>query len=211
MRFKEKVSKKNINFLLIAALAIGIIVIVTQMANVGSQKNQNQSAQNTDLNQSANTTDNSNIKNTSMTSLSKPLGVTNSTSNETKPLGVTNSTSNETKPLGVTDYKGFNNTNLKYSNETTNLQTVKEPNKGQSLKKLSVENKDNNDKNSKDKGFLLQKDEKVPTLSDKIIKKTKDKTTDKPKHIHKSINQKDKNTDSNKPTDTNLNDFSNPS
>ncbi|MGN6350458.1 MAG: hypothetical protein ACTHL3_03225, partial [Candidatus Nitrosocosmicus sp.] len=98
MRFKEKVSKKNINFLLIAALAIGIIVIVTQMANVGSQKNQNQSAQNTDLNQSANTTDNSNIKNTSMARLSKPLAVTNSTSNETKPVAVTNSTSNETKP-----------------------------------------------------------------------------------------------------------------
>ncbi|MGN6623056.1 MAG: hypothetical protein ACTHKK_02840, partial [Candidatus Nitrosocosmicus sp.] len=69
----------------------------------------------------------------------------------------------------------------------------------------------NNNKNSKDKGFLPQKDEKVPSISDKIIKKTKDKNTDKPKHVHKSINQKNKDTDSNNPADTNLNDFSKPS
>ena len=205
MRFKEKRSKRNINFLLIAALSIGIIVVITQMTNVGSQKNENQIAKNNELNQSNKTISNLNIPNASNANLTKPLAVTNSTDNVTKPLAATNYN------------KGFNNIVSKY--KSINLETVKDPSNDQTDSKPSSENKDtiktktnNNDKNSKDKISMQQKDKKDFAIPNNSIKKTKDKNSGNLRHTHRDINQENKNTDTNhNPLDNSRNDFSNPS
>ena len=46
MSIKDNLSKKNTSLLLMTALIIGIIVVITQLASAGSQKNENPSIQN---------------------------------------------------------------------------------------------------------------------------------------------------------------------
>jgi hypothetical protein len=105
MNNKYNLSKKNISFFLIVVIVIGIIVVITQMANVkGSQKPVDQ------LNQNPNSGHLTKIKSVSTTitsgsnvSLTKPLAATNNINNVTKPLAATNNINNVTKPLAATN------------------------------------------------------------------------------------------------------------
>ncbi len=126
MNNKYNLSKKNISFFLIVVIVIGIIVVITQMANVkGSQKPVDQ------LNQNPNLGHLTKIKSVSTTiisgtnvSLTKPLAATNNINNVTKPLAATNNINNVTKPLAATN--NINNVTKPLA-ATNNINNVTKP------------------------------------------------------------------------------------
>ena len=72
MSIKDNLSKKNTSLLLMTALIIGIIVVITQLASAGSQKNENQSIQTPNLNDSSKVKSIINNTNTVNSNVTKP-------------------------------------------------------------------------------------------------------------------------------------------
>jgi hypothetical protein len=164
MNNKYNLSKKNISFFLIVVIVIGIIVVITQMANVkGSQKPVDQ------LNQNPNSGHLTKIKSVSTTitsdsnvSLTKPLAATNNINNVTKPLAATNNINNVTKPLAATN--NINNVTKPLA-ATNNINNVTKPlaatnNNGSSIIKSSQKN------NTEMVNYQLFKTPKVDQISD---------------------------------------------
>src|ERR671921_78304 len=98
MSIKDNLSKKNTSLLLMTALIIGIIVVITQLASAGSQKNENLSIQNLSTNDSSKVKSIMNNTNTTSLSATKPAVQAASNENATKPAVQAASNENATKP-----------------------------------------------------------------------------------------------------------------
>ena len=182
MIIKDNLSKKNTSLLLMTALIIGIIVVITQLASAGSQKNENPSIQNPNLNDS-----------------SKVKSIINNTntinSNVTKPaVQASNSTDNVTKPAvqASNSILGIINTSTKNNSEIVSLQTVKSPKIDQISNKKDSEAKPNSKTKSSDGSIELknkvqsqQQKNKDNIKHNNIDKKEKDKGESKSKNNQK--------------------------
>ena len=182
MSIKDNLSKKNTSLLLMTALIIGIIVVITQLASAGSQKNENPSIQNPNLNDS-----------------SKVKSIINNTntinSNVTKPaVQASNSTDNVTKPAvqASNSILGIINTSTKNNSEIVSLQTVKSPKIDQISNKKDSEAKPNSKTKSSDGSIELknkvqsqQQKNKDNIKHNNIDKKEKDKGESKSKNNQK--------------------------
>ena len=182
MSIKDNLSKKNTSLLLMTALIIGIIVVITQLASAGSQKNENPSIQNPNLNDS-----------------SKVKSIINNTntinSNVTKPaVQASNSTDNVTKPAvqASNSILGIINTSTKNNSEIVSLQTVKSPKVDQISNKKDSEAKPNSKTKSSDGSIELknkvqsqQQKNKDNIKHNNIDKKEKDKGESKSKNNQK--------------------------
>ena len=182
MSIKDNLSKKNTSLLLMTALIIGIIVVITQLASAGSQKNENPSIQNPNLNDS-----------------SKVKSIINNTntinSNVTKPaVQASNSTDNVTKPAvqASNSILGIINTSTKNNSEIVSLQTVKSPKIDQISNKKDSEAKPNSKTKSSDGSIELknkvqsqQQKNKDNIKHNNLDKKEKDKGESKLKSNQK--------------------------
>ena len=182
MSIKDNLSKKNTSLLLMTALIIGIIVVITQLASAGSQKNENPSIQNPNLNDS-----------------SKVKSIINNTntinSNVTKPaVQASNSTDNVTKPAvqASNSILGIINTSTKNNSEIVSLQTVKSPKVDQISNKKDSEAKPNSKTKSSDGSIELknkvqsqQQKNKDNIKHNNLDKKEKDKGESKSKNNQK--------------------------
>src|SRR3954447_5328848 len=210
MSIKDNLSKKNTSLLLMTALIIGIIVVVTQLASAGSQKNENPSIQNPNLNDSSKVKSIINNTNTINSNVTKPaLQASNSTDNVTKPaLQASNSTDNVTKPAvqasNSTDnvtkpavqasnsILGIINTSTKNNSEIVSLQTIKSPKVDQISNKKDSEAKPNSKTKSSDGSIELknkvqsqQQKNKDNIKHNNLDKKEKDKGESKSKNNQK--------------------------
>ena len=168
MSIKDNLSKKNTSLLLMTALIIGIIVVITQLASAGSQKNENPSIQNPNLN------DSSKVK---------------SIINNTNTIN-----SNVTKPAvqASNSILGIINTSTKNNSEIVSLQTVKSPKIDQISNKKDSEAKPNSKTKSSDGSIELknkvqsqQQKNKDNIKHNNIDKKEKDKGESKSKNNQK--------------------------
>jgi hypothetical protein len=210
MSIKDNLSKKNTSLLLMTALIIGIIVVITQLASAGSQKNENPSIQNPNLNDSSKVKSIINNTNTINSNVTKPaVQASNSTDNVTKPaVQASNSTDNVTKPAvqasNSTDnvtkpavqasnsILGIINTSTKNNSEIVSLQTVKSPKIDQISNKKDSEAKPNSKTKSSDGSIELknkvqsqQQKNKDNIKHNNIDKKEKDKGESKSKNNQK--------------------------
>ena len=182
MSIKDNLSKKNTSLLLMTALIIGILVVITQLASAGSQKNENPSIQNPNLNDS-----------------SKVKSIINNTntinSNVTKPaVQASNSTDNVTKPAvqASNSILGIINTSTKNNSEIVSLQTIKSPKVDQMSNKKDSEVKPNSKTKSSDGSIELknkvqsqQQKNKDNIKHNNLDKKEKDKGESKLKSNQK--------------------------
>src|SRR6476646_5977570 len=196
MSIKDNLSKKNTSLLLMTALIIGIIVVITQLASAGSQKNENPSIQNPNLNDSSKVKSIINNTNTINSNVTKPaVQASNSTDNVTKPaVQASNSTDNVTKPAvqASNSILGIINTSTKNNSEIVSLQTVKSPNIDQISNKKDSEAKPNSKTKSSDGSIELknkvqsqQQKNKDNIKHNNIDKKEKDKGESKLKSNQK--------------------------
>jgi len=196
MSIKDNLSKKNTSLLLMTALIIGIIVVITQLASAGSQKNENPSIQNPNLNDSSKVKSIINNTNTINSDVTKPaVQASNSTDNVTKPaVQASNSTDNVTKPAvqASNSILGIINTSTKNNSEIVSLQTVKSPKIDQISNKKDSEAKPNSKTKSSDGSIELknkvqsqQQKNKDNIKHNNIDKKEKDKGESKSKNNQK--------------------------
>ena len=182
MSIKDNLSKKNTSLLLMTALIIGILVVITQLASAGSQKNENQSIQTPNLNDSSKVK--SIINNTSTVN-----------SNVTKPaVQASNSTDNVTKPAvqASNSILGIINTSTKNNSEIVSLQTIKSPKVDQMSNKKDSEVNPNSKTKSSDGSIELknkvqsqQQKNKDNIKHNNLDKKEKDKGESKLKSNQK--------------------------
>ena len=168
MSIKDNLSKKNTSLLLMTALIIGIIVVITQLASAGSQKNENPSIQNPNLNDSSKVKSIINNTNTINSDVTKPA------------VQASNSI------LGII------NTSTKNNSEIVSLQTVKSPKIDQISNKKDSEAKPNSKTKSSDGSIELknkvqsqQQKNKDNIKHNNIDKKEKDKGESKSKNNQK--------------------------
>src|SRR6478752_7307655 len=196
MSIRDNLSKKNTSLLLMTALIIGIIVVITQLASAGSQKNENPSIQNPNLNDSSKVKSIINNTNTINSNVTKPaVQASNSTDNVTKPaVQASNSTDNVTKPAvqASNSILGIINTSTKNNSEIVSLQTVKSPKVDQISSKKDSEAKPNSKTKSSDGSIELknkvqsqQQKNKDNIKHNNLDKKEKDKGESKSKNNQK--------------------------
>ena len=180
MSIKDNLSKKNTSLLLMTALIIGIIVVITQLASAGSQKNENPSIQNIHLN------DSSKYK-----SVLNTTNITNS--NVTKPAVQASNTDNVTKPAvqASNSILGIINASTKNNSEIVSLQTIKIPKANQISNKDSEIKPNSKTKSSDENSEIKNKLQSQQKNKDSIAfnnadKKTKDTAESKTKNSHKS-------------------------
>jgi hypothetical protein len=200
MNNKYNLSKKNISFFLIVVIVIGIIVVITQMANVkGSQKPVDQ------LNQNPNSGHLTKIKSVSTTITS------GSKVSLTKPLAATNNINNVTKPLAATNNNGSSTikSSQKNNTEMVNYQLFKTPKVDQisdynTLKKSLIndvfgksEKKSHGGSEPKDKLQSTQADNRLNT-NNNFGENKKTSNIFKTHHYHKSTDSQNNDLNSNR-------------